>query len=485
MHQRLTSRFAVCIPLFVSTVVGLAGCSLAPTYRRPEAIVPATLSADNAPQHSADPAPAAVLTRDELRYLKTFSPNDDLAPLVSRVLSHNADFQVALHQVGEAREQYRIERSGQLPTLGMSAELQRQHFDNTALDERYGQYFAFANVGIENYELDLLGKRKSLSDAAYHRFIASDFERQTARGALIAETLRAFTLERVAAETQACLEDIDTDKAKLLEFAIRRNEIGLISKDDLDDIRRQTDEAHVRALRAADQHRASLRALRMLAGYQPISVGSGSAATLASSNASSLESFRSLDSQTLLQRPDIQQAESELRARNADIGAARAAFFPSIRLTTALGVASSGLSGLFDSTGRQWLFTPQISLPIFDFGRNRTNLRLAELRKEESVAAYEKTIQQAFREVADALDAHTTLSIAEAAERERVDREAQRVGRTDVRQAHGIEDRETLLTARIQLNEIRLTYLGIARDLVLNKIALFQAFYGVNLPVPL
>ncbi|SDI50106.1 efflux transporter, outer membrane factor (OMF) lipoprotein, NodT family [Paraburkholderia steynii] len=388
-------------------------------------------------------------------------------------------------QVDMARAQYKVERSARLPTVPISGQLRRQQFNNIALDERYGQNLSVVNLGIEDFELDFFGRLRSLSDAARERLLASDHGKQAARGALIAEVLRAYSLERASDATLACFEAIDVDSATLLAYANRQHQVGLLSTDGLDRQQSESDLAHVRALRAMEEHRAAVRALQILAGYQTMPIETGDITVIAIANASSLDALRNLDSHVLIERPDIQQAEAELRARNADIGAARAAFFPSVRLTTAIGIASTGLGSLFNNSSGEWLFTPQISLPIFNYGRNRANLQLTELRRDAGIVEYEKAIQQAFREAADALDAHSVLIAAEARERGRVTRERKRIDRMDKRTALGLEDKAALLDARVQVNQTNLIYLEAARDLALNEIALFRAFYGVTLPAPI
>jgi len=191
--------------------------------------------------------------------------------------------------------------------------------------------------------------------------------------------------------------------------------------------------------------------------------------------------LRDIDSQLLLQRPDIRQAEAVLRAANADIGAARAAFFPSIRLSTSVGTASDGLAGLFDAGSGTWAFMPQLSLPIFDFGRNRANLDLAWTRRQAGVVEYENAIRRAFREVADTLDARATLAQAERLQSEEAARAQRRLQRVAARVDAGLVDRSDLLVERIRAEQSALARLRAERDLALVRVATFRAFYGVEL----
>ncbi|MGJ3701233.1 efflux transporter outer membrane subunit [Variovorax sp. AFSI2.2] len=470
-----------CLPLALAVATLLmGGCSLTPDYQRPAAELPPTLGAHHTEQESARTAAPAELSEQERAFLRAFSPARDLAPMVARALAHNADFRLAALKVEQARAQYRVEESARLPQVGLNAQRTRQRFDSATLQARYGQDLVYGSVGISDFEIDFFGKMKALSESARQRYLASTHGQQAARGALIAEVLRAYSLKLAAAQARVQMEAIDADSAALLAIAVRQHEVGLSSVDELNNQRRQADQAHVRTLQAADDDSAAMRALQLLTGYD-LATAEGDLDGLRASDIS-VAALRSLDSQVLLQRPDIRQAEAELRAGDADIGAARAAFFPSIRLSTSLGTASDRLNGLFEAGSRMWSFTPQLVLPILDHGRNSANLTLAEVRKQASVADYEKAIQSAFREVADALDARATLSVSESRSREQADRERLRIKRMAARTAQGLQDRNTLLIEQVRATQSELDHVGIARDLVLNRIALFRAFYGVQLP---
>ncbi|MBO9855112.1 efflux transporter outer membrane subunit [Xanthomonas sp. A1809] len=457
----------------------LGGCSLAPAYHRPAVALPANFADSQAPA-AASVGQIQELKAHELAFLRAFAPRTALAPLVSAALAHNADYRMATLRVEQARAQYRIERSARLPSVGVDAQRVRQIYDDPELQQRFQQELSVASVGIGDFELDFFGKLKSLSDAARSRYMASTHGQEAARGALIAEVLRAYTLERATAGELAIQQTIEADTAALLAYAQRQQAVGMLSQDELNRQRAEADRVRVRTLQAADDHRAALRAMHLLTGFATVEI-EGALADLAPGDESD-GALRDLDSDVLLQRPDVQQAEAELRARNADIGAARAAFFPSIRLSTGLGTASSTLGGLFDSGSRMWSFTPQLSLPIFDFGRNRSNLDLAKVRKQAGIVEYERTIESAFREVADALDARATLGIARDRSHASLQREQRRIERMALRVERGLQDRGGLLEERVQLGRTALDALSVDRDAALNRIAVFRAFYGVRLP---
>ncbi|XOL67583.1 efflux transporter outer membrane subunit [Xanthomonas arboricola] len=459
----------------------LGGCSLTPTYQRPAVTVPGTFGSQQALAAVGPSEPAGIeLNLQERAFVQAFAPDRDLRPLLQRALAHNSDFRRAALQVEQARAQYRIERAARVPSIGVGAQHVRQRFDDPALDARYAQDLVVANAGIGNLELDFFGKLQAMSEAARQRYLASTHGRDAARGALVAEVLRAYTTERASSQALQQLQAADADSAALLAIAQRQYRIGLIARDQRDGQQHQADQAHAAALQGADDHAAALRALQLLVGYDSLPVPGDLQRMIAADTPST--AWRALDSSLLLQRPDIQQAELELRAANADIGAARAAFFPSITLSSSVGTASDGLNGLFSAGHDMWSFSPQLNLPLFDGGRNRANLALAQLRQRADVAAYEQAIQSAFREVADALDAHATLADSESRARAQAEREQSRMTRLSRRVAAGLEDRTTLLTERLRATQVQLDYLTTARQRLLSRIALFQAFYGVCLP---
>ncbi|WP_146011376.1 efflux transporter outer membrane subunit [Xanthomonas arboricola] len=459
----------------------LGGCSLTPTYQRPAVTVPGTFGSQQALAAVGPSEPAGIeLNLQERAFVQAFAPDRDLRPLLQRALAHNSDFRRAALQVEQARAQYRIERAARVPSIGVGAQHVRQRFDDPALDARYAQDLVVANAGIGNLELDFFGKLQAMSEAARQRYLASTHGRDAARGALVAEVLRAYTTERASSQALQQLQAADADSAALLAIAQRQYRIGLIARDQRDGQQHQADQAHAAALQGADDHAAALRALQLLVGYDSLPVPGDLQRMIAADTPST--AWRALDSSLLLQRPDIQQAELELRAANADIGAARAAFFPSITLSSSVGTASDGLNGLFSAGHDMWSFSPQLNLPLFDGGRNRANLALAQLRQRADVAAYEQAIQSAFREVADALDAHATLADSESRARAQAEREQSRMTRLSRRVDAGLEDRTTLLTKRLRATQVQLDYLTTARQRLLSRIALFQAFYGVCLP---
>ncbi|WP_267103318.1 TolC family protein, partial [Xanthomonas sacchari] len=204
---------------------------MAPVYQRPQPALPPTFGATNATAAAAPDRSDTALTDQEQQFVRAFSPQHDLTPLVAQALAHDPDFRNAVLTVQQARAQYRIERAQQLPQLGLDAQGARRSYDDAATQARYGQKLSTVAVGVDGFELDLFGKLASLSAAAQQRYLASEDGRQAARGALIAEVLRAYTLERAALQSQQQAQTIAERSAALLAIATRQQAVGLISRD--------------------------------------------------------------------------------------------------------------------------------------------------------------------------------------------------------------------------------------------------------------
>lgn len=294
--------------------------------------------------------------------------------------------------------------------------------------------------------------------------------------------LRAYVAEQTAAADQVQANNLHEVSQALLKIAAARQQVGVASIDEVNAYRAAADQTHIDVQRAADRQRSALRALQILTGYDVVPARIAIEVLAASNEVP--QALRELDSAILLTRPDVRQAEAELRAANADIGAARAAFFPSITLSTGVGTASEDLGGLFESGSRSWSFIPQLSLPIFDLGRRRANLDLAHLRKRTEIVEYERTIQSAFREVADALDAVQTTTRAQARSAQKAQESQQRAARVLVRVSRGLHDPAAALDARAEASHDAQSHLATVRDQAFAQISLFSALYDVEYAPP-
>lgn len=475
--------FASCLPirpagLALLITVFLNGCSLNPAYQRPAVALPATLGGATMAPPAGDNADAAPLSADEDRLLREFSPDPRLRALVTEALRHNADFRVASRQVEQARALQRVERAAGLPAVALRSELKRTHFNQPDLEANYKEDYAIYSLAVD-FDLDFFGRVRSMSQATRERYLGSEQGLVASRAALIAEVLKAYTLERAAALTLSHAREANGYQHRLAAHVQRQREVGLIAADQARQSDHETMQSDAALLRAEEARRAAARALQLLTGS---AATDDDGAPGALPTPAAMASWRDLDSHLLLDRPDVRQAEAELKASYADIGAARAAFFPSIRLSSGVGTVSEELGGLFKPGTRAWSFNPQIDLPIFSGGRNQAQLTIAGLRKDAAIANYEKTIQSAFRDVADALEAQDSLAADERVRRGQADLIGERVAAMARRAARGLQDRRDVLAEQIQLQTSRAAHVAAQRDVVLNRIRLLQAFYGVTLP---
>lgn len=379
------------------TLAWLAGCSQIPAYQRPAAPVPQQFVADM-------PTTDAAALPD----WHTYFPDPALHTLIEAALANNRDMRIALARVEEARALAGVARADRFPTLEAQANANRTRtpadLSGVGVARTTSRYDV--GLGVTAFELDFWGRVAALNEAARAQYLASDEAAKSFRVSLIGDVAGTWYQLIELAERTRLADDTLKTREESLVLIRKRREAGLAN--DLDVLAAESLVESVRAQWAdlKRQRAQTENALRLLAGMAvPLSETPGAASQTALA-----ELAPGLPSDVLLRRPDVRAAEQRLIASNANVGVARAAFFPRIALTGNLGTASSALSGLFDAGSRAWLFQPILTLPLFDAGRNRANLEVAEARKIQAVADYEKTIQQAFREVADALAARTTYA---------------------------------------------------------------------------
>lgn len=450
-------------------VVLLAGCSMMPQYQRPEPPVP-TVWPDTVKLKLA----GEIKPKDWHDYFT----DPRLQTLIAVALENNRDLRIATARIAEARAQYGIQRADQLPNInanaGRNASLTpagASGFSNNAIHtQRYD-----VNVSLVSFELDFWGRVRSLSAAAKASYLSTEAAQRAFRLSLIADVANAYlSLQELHERTELATATVKTraESRMLLE---RRREVGVSS--DLDFW--QADGAYQSALAELSslerQQAAAANLLDMLLG-QPLSKIQNlpTGRNLAAQSISS-EPVSSLPAEVLLQRPDVMAAEQRLIAANANIGAARAAFFPRIALTGSVGTASRTLSGLFGAGSGAWSFQPTISLPLFDAGRNASNLDVAAARKVAAVAEYEKTIQQAFREVADLLNAREKLAEQLTAQQAAAQAQDQRLSLVNARYQAGIDNYLALLDAQREAFSAQQNTLQVQRALLSTMAQLYKA----------
>ncbi|MBE2212131.1 MAG: efflux transporter outer membrane subunit [Xanthomonadaceae bacterium] len=330
-----------------------------------------------------------------------------LERVVAQALDNNRDMRVAMLNVERARAQYRIQRADRMPAIGANATLERTGGDAPVTDT-YS-----ASLGLASFELDLFGRVRNLSEAALQQYFAQEENRRAAQISLISTVTGAWLTLAADQSLLAIAGDTLAAQEESLRLTERRHALGAVSGLVLAQARTQVETARADQARYRGQVAQDRHALDLLAGAPvaaedlPQGFDDGLVAMTAVPEG--------MPSDLLLRRPDIQAAEHSLRSANANIGAARAAFFPSISLTGSAGSASSDFSNLFDSGTRFWRFVPQINLPIFQGGALRANLGVANANRDIALANYEKAIQTGFREVADAISLSQTLAEQRAA----------------------------------------------------------------------
>ncbi|WP_323614032.1 efflux transporter outer membrane subunit [Pseudomonas putida] len=373
-------------PLFLA--LALSGCvNLAPDYQRPAAPVADQWPATSASKTSADIGWQALFIDTRLR------------DTVALALANNRDLRVAALNVEYQRAQYRIQRAELFPAVSASADGTRQRALSNGSTTVSSQYSV--GLGISNYELDLFGRLGNLKDAALEDYLALEQTRRSTQLSLVAEVASAWMT--LAADQQLLTLANDTYASQQKTYALVQQSHGLGGESgvSLAQARSTVESARADAANYASQVEQDRNALELLVGQR---LGDAQLPGITPLDAALLVSVPAGLPSTLLQRrPDVLAAEHTLKAANADIGAARAAFFPSVTLTATGGSASSELSGLFKSGSAAWSFAPSINLPIFNTGSNRASLDAAKVSREIEVATYEKTLQTAFSEVADAL----------------------------------------------------------------------------------
>ncbi|APW43541.1 efflux transporter outer membrane subunit [Rhodoferax saidenbachensis] len=382
----------------LSAALWLAGCSFIPTFSRPAAPV-----AESFPTVSAEATGNATRSAADIEW-QTFFQDARLKRLIELALQNNRDMRVAVLNIEKNRASLQVARADQLPTLNAGFNGSRGPAASGAITSSYS-----AGFSVTAYELDFFGRVRALSQAAQAQLLATEEARKTVQISLVASVANTYLtlladdeLLRVTRETLKTRQD----SMRLMQLKYD-NEAA--SKLDLSTAQSLLEAAKVSLAQQTRQRAQDESSLVLLLG-QPMP------ADLPAGLSLSEQGFLSdlpagVPSELLVRRPDVRQAEQNLLALNANIGAARAAFFPRITLTASAGVASSDLDTLFNAgTPTAWTFVPQILMPIFDAGRNKANLETAKVNKEIAIAQYEKAIQTGFKEVADALAGRATLT---------------------------------------------------------------------------
>ena len=458
-------RRAAMPPLLVGMAL-LAGCmNLIPAYERPAAPVPAGYAPELTPA-----AAAARTVAAELEWQVYFA-DERLKQLITTALKNNRDLRVAVLNIEQARAAYQIKRADELPTLGAGLTAQRQPGSSGSLVNTFA-----VGLAVTGYEIDFFGRVRSLSQAALSSYLATEEARKTVQISLIAAVATThFSLLaddevlRVTRETLKTREDS-------LRLAKLKFDNGAASELDYRQAEAQLEGAKVTLAQTVRQRALDQNALVLLLGQDlpadlPAPVALGGVPLMP-------ELPAGLPSDLLTRRPDVRAAEQQLLAANANIGAARAAFFPRITLTANAGTASTELSGLFKSGTFALTGTAQLLQPIFDAGRNKANLEVAKVNREIAVAQYEKAIQTAFREVSDSLTGRATLGEQLRAQQAQTDAAQVTYKLADLRYRNGASSYLDVLDAQRTLFAAQQALVQVQALQVQNLVALYKVLGG-------
>ena len=451
------------IALLVSLL--LTGCSLAPDYQRPAAPIPVN--------YETKTSPAAVQATD---WQQVFT-DPALKKLIDTALQNNRDLRVAVLNVEAYQAQYRIQRAAQLPDITATGYQARQRIPGTYS----GGASAISNtdsatVGISAYELDMFGRVQSLKDQALEKYLAQEETQRSTQLSLIANVATAYMTLLADHDLLHLAEQTAKSYEQSYQLIQQRYEAGISSSLDVSQSRSNLESVRSSLAQYRRQVALDQNALRLLLGTDiPTGLSSG----LPEQDLTLLASLGAdMPSSLLTRRPDILAAEHALKAANANIGAARAAFFPSISLTANAGSMSSSLNKLFDGGSGTWLFQPSINLPIFDFGSREAQLDVAKVQEKIEVANYEKAIQTAFKEVSDGLVAQEGYREQLQAQQALVDANKTYYQLAQSRYEKGVDSYLTLLDAQRSLFSAEQGLVSTRLALLSNRVSLFKAIGG-------
>jgi len=458
----------------ILTIICLAGCTtLAPKYTRPEAPIPAEWPKGPAYKDIGvtPEAPAAA----DIGW-REFYIDETLQKVIGLALNNNRDLRVAALNIEKAQALYRIQRAELFPTVDAAGIGSKQRLPADVSGKGHSmtveQYSV--NLGVSSWELDFFGRIRSLKDRALEQYFATEQARRSAQISLVAEVASVYMTLAADRESLKLAQNTLESQEATYNMIRRRYEVGASSELDLRQAQTRMEAARVDVARYTRQVVLDENALNLLVGSQvPAELLPGELGVV-----TALKNITAgLPSEVLLRRPDILQAENQLKAANANIGAARAAFFPRINLTTIIGTISDELSGLFKSGSGTWTLASQIIQPIFD-ARLRWAFKAVKADREIALAQYEKAIQVAFREVADALAQRGTVGDQIAAQESLVQASAETYRLSNARYTKGIDSYLSVLDAQRSLYAAQQGLIAIRLARLNNLVTLYKVLGG-------
>ena len=462
------------LALLSAALISLAGCSLAPQHLRPDAPVPAAWP--SGPAYPADAAAADQAVADIP--WQEFFVDPQLQKLIALALENNRDLRVATLNIERLRAQYRISRADLFPRVDAIGEGSGRRvpadLSGSGNAETLHQYRA--DLAVSAYEVDLFGRVRSLNEQALQQYLATEQARRSVHLSLVAEVVANYLALAADRERLALARETLDNYQISYQLTRSRFDAGIASALDLNQAQSSVDAARVEIARYTTLVARGENALNLVVGTQVPAelLPPALSATLTAAQ----DIPPGLPAEVLLRRPDILQAENQLKGLNANIGAARAAFFPRIVLVSTIGTGSTELSGLFADGSLVWSFVPRLTLPIFDAGRNRANLQVAEVDRDIAVARYEQAIQTAFREVADALARRGTIDAQLAAQQSLTDATAESYRLSQARFEKGVDSYLAVLVSQRFLYGAQQSLISARLDRLDNLVTLYRVLGG-------
>ncbi|HFV9236743.1 efflux transporter outer membrane subunit [Enterobacter mori] len=451
--------------LSISTIFLLAGCvSLAPEYQRPAAPVPQQFSLSR-----NGLMPAAQNYQDS--GWRNFFADPQVTRLIAEALSNNRDLRMAALKVEEARAQFNVTDADRYPQLNASSGI--TYSGGLKSDKPTSQEY---DAGLElSYELDFFGKLRNMSEADRQNFFASEEARRAVHILLVSSVSQSYFSQQLAYKQLRIARETLKNYQQSYAFVEQQLVTGSTNVLALEQARGQIESTRAEIAKREGELAQANNALQLVLGtYRVLPAENGAS----DSAMTPVKLPPNLSSDILLQRPDIMGAEYQLKAADANIGAARAAFFPSISLTSGLSTSSTALSSLFTPASGMWNFVPKIDIPIFNAGRNNANLKLAEIRQQQSVVNYEQKIQAAFKDVADALALRDSINNQIDAQQRYLDSLQITLQRARGLYASGAVSYIEVLDAERSLFATQQTLLDLINSRQVNEINLYTALGG-------
>lgn len=467
----------------------LASCSLAPEFEQPQSTIPGVFPVQTQTAYdvgtgefSQRQVDAASLAQSEQSIVDTpwqsFFRDPQLKVLIGLALQNNRDLQIAIARMEQAQAIWGIQRGQMYPQLGAAFQVARQAVPAPASagggNVTTSQYSA--GVAVTAFELDLFGRLRNLSEAAFQQYLASAEGARAVQITLVADTAIQFYRYRMAQVMLDLTQETFATRKRTYDLVNARFRSGVASERDAVQAKALVDAAAADLARFTRDRELARNALAVLIG-QPLPQNLPEPLPFAA-----LDQIANLPvglpADLLVRRPDIRAAENNLLAANANIGAARAAFFPNISLTGSVGTASTSLSDLFSSGSGAWAFAPSISIPIFTGGSLEAGLAQANATQRAAVATYQKSVEQAFREVSDALSGEATFSTQLSARQAQSQASQRYLDLSNARFFNGIDSFLDVQVAQVELFQSRLQQVQTGFEMLANRVNLYKALGG-------